>query len=175
MGGQFLKAECAEVDENNRKACTCPPSLPVLLPGPGSPHYLHPPTITTTPPPPPSPHTLPASQITRPPIPFQIVLTVSDPTNFSFVRPTSAESKEDEYCVATCPPPDVHHDPGAYEACFKACQASHARGFQLAACTSDAATTQWVYRSTANTTSGQVRGVLKQRLTPTMTLTVSLS
>lgn len=110
--------------------------------------------------------------MTRPPTPFQIVLTNSDPTNFSFVRPASVESREDEYCVAACPPPDLHHDPGAYEACFKACQASHARGFQLAACTSDAAATQWVYRSTANTTSGQVRGALKQRRTPTLTLTL---
>ena len=85
------------------------------------------------------------------------MLSASDPTNFTFVRPTSAESKEEQYCVAACPPPDVHHDPEAYEVCFKACQASHARGFQLAAaCTSGTSTTQWVYRSIANTTLGQL-------------------
>ena len=84
------------------------------------------------------------------------MLNNSDPTNFTFVRPTSAEGKEEPYCVAACPPPDVHYDPEAYKACFKACQASHARGFQLAACTSDTSTTQWVYRSTSDTTSGQL-------------------
>ena len=48
MGGQFLKAECAEVDENNRKASTNPALLPVLLSRSQGPRPKpHPPTITT--------------------------------------------------------------------------------------------------------------------------------
>lgn len=57
--------------------------------------------------------------------------TLGDAANFTFVRPSSANTSEAAYCAATCPPPDVHSDPAAYDKCYTACRQKHARGFQV--------------------------------------------